>query len=122
VQFDIFHLSYPYQEELVVLARAFPNVYADFCWAFTMFPEAARRALGSFLDIVPVNKVFLFGGDYKLPELTYAQAKFVRQAAAGVLSERVEAGWCTEDEALRIAKALLHDNAARFFGREGKKA
>jgi hypothetical protein len=54
--------------------------------------------------------------------LTYAQAKFVRQAAASVLSERVEAGWCTEEDAVRIAKALLHDNAARFFGREEKKA
>src|SRR5581483_6943844 len=117
VQFDIFHLSFPYQEELVVLAKAFPNVYADFCWAFTIFPEAAKRALVEFLDTTPVNKIFLFGGDYKHPELTYALAKIVRQSAAEILARKVERGWSTEEEALKVGKALLSDNAAHFFGR-----
>lgn len=115
VQFDIFHLSFPYQEELVALARSFPNVYADFCWAFTISPAVSLRMIDEFLDAVPINKMFLFGGDYKHPELTYAQAKLARQSAARVLAARVEAGWCTEQEALKIGKALLYDNAARLY-------
>ena len=31
VKFDLFHMSHPYQGELAVLAKTFPNVYADFC-------------------------------------------------------------------------------------------
>src|SRR5688572_9276973 len=33
VPFDLFHISYPCQGELSVLAKIFPNVHADFCWA-----------------------------------------------------------------------------------------
>jgi len=115
VQFDIFHLSFPYQEELVALARSFPNVYADFCWAFTISPAVSLRMIDEFLDAVPINKIFLFGGDCKHPELTYAQAKLARQSAARALARRVEVGWCTEQEALTIGKALLYDNAARLY-------
>src|SRR5207245_2185570 len=43
IKFDIFHLSYPYQEELGVLAKSFPNVHADFCWAYVVSPAASRR-------------------------------------------------------------------------------
>jgi predicted TIM-barrel fold metal-dependent hydrolase len=117
VQFDIFHASFPYQEELLVIAKSFPNVHADFCWAFTIFPEVARRTLDEFLDSVPVNKIFVFGGDYKHPELSYAVAQIARQSLAQVLARKVEKGWCAEQEALTIGKALLYDNAARFFGR-----
>lgn len=98
-----------------MLAKGFPNVYADFCWAYVVSPSAARRTLSEFLDTVPVNKILGFGGDYKHPELSYAHAKMARQTVAGVLAEKVESGFCTEPEALEIGKMLLYENAARIF-------
>lgn|SRR5579872_907674 len=115
IQFDIFHLSYPYQEELGALAKAFPNVHADFCWADVVSPVGARRALDEFLETVPVNKILGFGGDYKYPELSYAHAKMARRIVAQVLAGKVESGLCTEQEAFEIGKMLLYDNAARLF-------
>ena len=79
ISFDLFHISYPYQNELSALAKSFPNVYADFCWAHVISPEVARRTMAEFLDTVPVNKIFGFGGDYHYPELSYAHAKMARQ-------------------------------------------
>jgi predicted TIM-barrel fold metal-dependent hydrolase len=115
VPFDLFHISYPYQNELAVLAKLFPNVHVDFCWAHIISPSGARRALDEFLDTVPANKIFGFGGDYRYPELSYAHARMARRNIAQVLAERTERGDTTEDEAVETARWLLHDNAARLF-------
>ncbi len=115
VKFDLLHISYPYQEELVVLAKLFPNVYADFCWAHVISPPASRRALDECLETVPVNKVMAFGGDYRFPELTYAHAQMARRNVAQVLVGKVEAGLFTEDQALEIGRLLLRENALAVF-------
>jgi uncharacterized protein len=115
VTFDLFHIGFPYVEEMTGLSKMFPNVYADFCWAHVLSPATARRALGELLDAVPFTKILGFGGDYRYAELTYAHAEMARDNIAQVLGERIEAKWCTEDEALEIARALLADNAARLY-------
>jgi hypothetical protein len=115
IKFDIFHIGYPYQQELGVLAKSFQNVHADFCWAWVVSPTASRRALNEFLDSVPVNKILGFGGDYKYPELSYAHAAMARRAVAGVLAAKVENAFCTEHEALDIGRMLLYENAAHLF-------
>ncbi len=116
VQFDLFHMSYPYQGEAAAIAKVFPNVHVDLCWAHIISPSAARRTLHELLDTVPSNKIFGFGGDYRYPELSYAHAKIARRNIAQVLSEKVGAGTCSEDEALALARRLLHDNADGMFG------
>jgi hypothetical protein len=115
VRFDLFHMSYPYQGELSVLAKLFPNVYADFCWAHIISPSATRRTLHEFLETVPANKIFGFGGDYRYPELSYAHAKMARRNIAQVLAEKTAGGFCTEDEAVELGRMLLHDNPAALF-------
>jgi len=115
VKFDLFHIGYPYQEELGVLAKVFPNVYADFCWAHIISPPGSRRALDEYLETVPVNKILAFGGDYRFPELTYAHAKIARRNLAQVLAAKVEAGLFGEDQALEIGRLLLRDNALALF-------
>src|SRR5262249_1197947 len=121
IRFDIFHLSIPYQEELGLLAKSFSNVYADFCWAYVASPETSRRALGEFLEFVPVNKILGFGGDYKHPELSYAHARMARRTVAEVLASKVESGLCNEEEAFEIGKLLLYENAANLFSWSKRK-
>jgi hypothetical protein len=115
VKFDLFHISYPYQGELSVLAKLFPNVYADFCWAHIISPAVSRRTLHEFLETIPANKIFGFGGDYRYPELSYAHAKMARRNIADVLAEKVEEGFCTESEAVELGRMLLADNPAAVF-------
>jgi predicted TIM-barrel fold metal-dependent hydrolase len=115
VQFDLFHIGYPYHHETTVLAKLFPNVWIDFCWAHIVSPAAARAALEEMIDAVPYNKIFGFGGDYRYPELSYAHLVMARRNIAEVLGGRVEARQMNEDEALEIARGLLHDNPARLF-------
>jgi predicted TIM-barrel fold metal-dependent hydrolase len=115
VRFDLFHIGYPYQEELGVLVKLFPNVYADFCWAHIISPPGSRRTLDEYLEIVPVNKIIAFGGDYRFAELTYAHAKMARRNVSQVLAAKVEAGLFTEDQALEIGRLLLRENALALF-------
>lgn len=117
VKFDLFHMSYPYQGEAAALAKVFPNVHIDLCWAHIISPSATRRALHEMLDTVPANKIFGFGGDYRYPELTYAHAKMARRNVAQVLAEKVQQGVCTEDDSLAMARKLLHDNPHALFGK-----
>ena len=67
LRFDLFHISYPYQGELSVLAKTFPNVFADFTWAHIVSPTAAQIALHGFLEMIPANKIFGYGGDSRYP-------------------------------------------------------
>jgi predicted TIM-barrel fold metal-dependent hydrolase len=119
VTFDLFHIGYPYIHEVTVLGKLFPNVHVDFCWAHVLSPATARRALAEMLDAMPYTKILGFGGDYRYVELTYAHAVMARENIARVLAEKVAEGWCTEADAVEIAKALLAGNAARLFPRKG---
>lgn len=116
VKFDLFHISYPYQGELAVLAKIFPNVYVDFCWSHIISGSLSRRTLHEMLETVPANKIFGYGGDYRYPELSYAHAKMARQNIARVLTEKVNDGLFSETEAVGIARMILHDNPHRMFG------
>ena len=116
VQFDLFHMSYPYQGEAAAIAKVFPNVYVDLCWAHIISPSASRRALHEFLDTVPSNKIFGYGGDYRYPELSYAHAKMARRNISQVLTEKVSEGACSEEDALELGRKLLHDNPDALFG------
>jgi hypothetical protein len=115
VRFDIFHISYPYWEEVSVLGKVFANVNVDFCWIPIVSPALSRRALSEYLETLPSNKIIVFGGDYFYAELTYAHAKMARKVVAQVLAAKVENGFCSETEALELGRRLLYDNAAALF-------
>jgi predicted TIM-barrel fold metal-dependent hydrolase len=115
IQFCLFHMSFPYQEELAALIRSFANVNADLNWAYILSPTGARRALEQFLDTAPLNKILGFGGDSKNPEMTYGHAKLARQTLAQVLAAKVERGFCSEEEAVNIGRLILYENAARVY-------
>ncbi|RLF00992.1 MAG: hypothetical protein DRJ57_00085 [Thermoprotei archaeon] len=116
LKFVLFHASYPYSMEAAVLAKNYPNVYLDLCWIGAISPTATKRILSEWLDLVPNNKVMVFGGDYIFVEGSYGESRIVRGVVAEVLREKVEGGRWSLDEALRVATRILRENAARLFG------
>jgi hypothetical protein len=65
---------------------------------------------------VPSNKIFAFGGDFIIPEGAYGHSVMARQAITRVLTEKIEDGYLSEDEAVRLAGRILRDGPAEFFG------
>ncbi len=114
-RFDLFHAGYPYARECGVLAKYFPNVWADLAWVHIISAAGTRQILADWLDLVPANKIIGFGGDVRHVELVYGHLYEARRNIAEVLAERVVRGDDTEEEALRIAQFLLHDSPVEAF-------
>lgn len=118
VKFDVFHGGYPYGSELATLAKNFPNVYANQCWLHAISPVVARNYLNEWLDTVPSNKIFGFGGDSVSVEQIYGHLKLAKDNIARVLANKVEDGSMTLAYAKTIANRILYYNPARFYGFE----
>ncbi|MDD4797900.1 MAG: amidohydrolase family protein [Eubacteriales bacterium] len=116
IQFDLFHIGYPYVAQVGVLAKLFANVSVDFAWANIISPTAAENALCEYLDLVPRNKILAFGGDYLFVDGIYGHQLMARRMVSRALARKVDGGQMDEDEALATAKLLLHDNALNRLG------
>ena len=109
-----FILLFPTQGKFCPWPKCFPNVYLDFCWAPMLSRKAAENALDEYLDLVPYNKL-MWGGDAFRVEEAYGASCLAREVLASVLAERIETGDIDMEGALRISKAILHDNARDVF-------
>jgi predicted TIM-barrel fold metal-dependent hydrolase len=115
LRFDLFHIGFPWSGDVLALAKMFPNVWVDFCWAWILGPTLAKRTLREMLDAIPYSKILGFGGDYRYVELSYGHSRIARNGVVQVLAEMIEDGICTEEAAVEIAQAILTDNPARLF-------
>ena len=120
VKFILFHGGYPYGGEIAVLAKTFRNVFLDMCWLYIISPSYSERYLNEWLETVPANKIMAFGGDYLNVENIYGHLLFAKQIVTKVLSDKVRDGYFSEDEAIKIAQMILHDNAVRILNLDKK--
>jgi len=115
VQFVLFHGGYPYGGEIASLAKNFRNVYLDLCWIYIISPSYSERYLHEWLETVPANKIMALGGDFENVENINGHLLFARQVIARVLSAKVRDGYFSEQEAIRVAQMILHDNAVKLY-------
>jgi hypothetical protein len=120
-RFAIFHGSYPHMAELTGLAKSFPNVYLDLAWFHLLSERQARTWLAEWLDVLPHNKLFAFGGDVFLFFGTCSHLETAQENIAAVLAERVAGDLCDIDEAEWTARLLFHDNPWSTFRFENWK-
>jgi predicted TIM-barrel fold metal-dependent hydrolase len=114
-KFDLFHGGYPYMGEALALAKNFQNVWLDLCWLHIISPSVAARMLHEAIEAVPANKIFAFGGDFIIPEGAYGHSVMARQIVSRVLTEKVEEGYLTEEEAATLARRVLRENPAALY-------
>jgi len=115
VRFDLFHGGYPYYEEAGLMAKYFPNVWIDGCWFTHFAPTAYKQALDTWIEMVPANKIFAWGGDHRVADLTYASLVQAKDLIADVLAAKVESGYFDQRLALSLARKILHDNLCDFY-------
>jgi predicted TIM-barrel fold metal-dependent hydrolase len=114
-KFDVFHGSYPYMGEALALVKNFANAYLDLCWLYIISPTAAARMLHEAIETVPANKIFAFGGDFIIPEGAYGHSVMARQVVSRVLTEKIEDGYLSEEEAAVLARRILRENPAAVY-------
>lgn len=113
-KFVLFHGGYPWIGETAVIAMRHPNVWIDSCWLPTLSYSVAKRAYQEWLEAVPSNRI-LWGADTVHAEGIYAATAFTRQCLAEALAEKVARGELSEQDACRIGRQILRDNALELF-------
>ena len=115
------HTAYPYSAELVALAKHYPNVYADLCWAWSVDPYSTALFVRRFIHAAPANKLFVFGGDTGWPAASVAYAHQARHWLTRTLQAEVDEGLMSEAEAMALATRLMHENQYACFHAAEKK-
>jgi predicted TIM-barrel fold metal-dependent hydrolase len=115
-RFDVYHAGIPYCRELGVMGKTFPNLWLNLCWCHIVSPAMTRSTLDEWLDLVPINKIIAFGGDYCKPvEKVYGHLVMAREDIARVLAGRVADGLLTEKQAVAIAHKWFFENPNELY-------
>ena len=117
-KFILFHGGYPWVSETGAIAYAphLLNVWIDSCWLPLLSYEMAKRAFHEWLDVVASDRI-TWGADAEYAEGIYGATETTRRVLGEVLAERVDDGNLREEDALRIGRQILRDNALKLFPR-----
>ena len=121
-RFVLMHIAYPYQAELLSLAKHYRNVWVDLCWAWSIDPRSSGEWLRRWIHTAPVNKLFAFGGDTRWPTSAFAYALQAREGIAAALDAEVAVGDISEAEAMEVATRIMHANQYECFDIAGTRA
>lgn len=120
-RFVLLHMGYPYQHEVLALAKHFSNVYVDLSASWALDGDATRRFVLQWLTVAPVNKLLAFGGSATSVEIAYGHSRLAREGLCRVLIEAAADGLLSRRDAEEVAKRFLRENAWSAF-RLGDKA
>jgi predicted TIM-barrel fold metal-dependent hydrolase len=116
VKFDIYHCGYPYMREALMLGKGFPNVYLNFCWVHIISQKFAQTALDEAIDLIPVNKIIAFGGDYSIPvEKVYGHLVMAKEDIVKVFARRIKETHLKKEEAINIIKRWFFENPSILY-------
>jgi len=116
VRFDLFHANWPYSGELLFLAKNYPNVTIDFCWANIIDPIYCQNMFKQILSTVPHGKIHGYGSDFGgCADRAWAHASIARDNISIALSEMVETEYISYDDATQIAYDWLYGNAKEYY-------
>lgn len=116
-RFDLYHAGLPWVRDTGTIGKDFPNAYLNLCWCHVISPRMTTSFLDEWIDMVPINKIMGFGGDYARPvEKVYGHLVMAREVIARVLAGRIADGLMTEAEAVRVAERLLYHNPRELYG------
>lgn len=121
-RFVLMHISYPYGDELVALAKHYPNVYVDLCWAWSIDPWATSDFVRRVIHAVPDHKLFGFGGDTDWPAQSVGYAFQARKWLTWTLQQEIDDGFLIEQQAMDLATRFLRTNQQECFDIEGTRA
>ncbi|NLO05613.1 MAG: amidohydrolase family protein [candidate division WS1 bacterium] len=115
-RFDVFHAGTPWPVDAGFLCRSLPNIYLNACWSHLLAPQLTKQAYDWWLDMLPINRVSAWGGDYWWAvENVYGVVMKTRDILAEVLAARIKAGNFDEARALQIARRWMHDNPREVY-------
>ena len=115
VQFVLLHAAYPYVRELGYLAAIYPNVWFDMGLAIPHLTAEIPTLWRQVLALTPMSKVLFSTDAHSIPEIFWLAARWGRRGLATVLTELIDLGALTQEEAMTAAAQILSDNATSLY-------
>lgn len=113
---DLFHGGYPWTVQAGIMAKYFPNVHINGCWLNIISACGYSEAVRSWIQTVPMSKIFAWGGDiYPLLEHSFASLLSAKKILADVLADLVREEYLDLELAIDLARRVLHDNPVAFW-------
>jgi predicted TIM-barrel fold metal-dependent hydrolase len=112
----LLHAAYPWIQHAAELAHALPHVWVDMAWTTPWISLRIADCFREAMSIAPLSKLTMGSGGHDTPEIAWLAAKISKIALAEVLGDGVRLGLIAPKQAERIARMILHDNAARLYG------
>lgn len=112
----LLHGAYPWIQHAAAVAHALPHVWVDLSWTT---PWIAQRIVACYRDAIgmmPLSKLMIGSGGHGIPEIAWLSAKTAKIALKEVLEDNVKRNLLGFQQAERIGRMILHDNAARLYG------
>lgn len=113
-KFILFHGGFPWVGETGVIAMRFRNVWVDSVWLPTLSYTMGKRAFQEWLEVMPSNRI-MWGGDSSSAEGIYGATEFTRRCLAEALAEKVMRHELREEDALKIGRQVMRENALSLF-------
>jgi predicted TIM-barrel fold metal-dependent hydrolase len=112
----LIHGGWPWMEEAAYISSIFPHVFVDVSLMLPWASLGIDQKLEMILGTTPGGKVMYGSDEASEPEVLWLAAKYGRAAFERVLTRAVEHDWLTLNQAHRIGKSALGDNALRLHG------
>jgi uncharacterized protein len=115
-RFIFFHISYPYYEPMIALAKHYSNAFIDMCWSWSGNPIASIDFLKKYIVTAPVNKLLVFGGDDLYIENLIGHSAIARKGIVHALSDLIKDNWISESASFEIAERIMYKNVEEIYG------
>jgi len=114
----LLHAGYPWVQHAATLAHVFPHVWVDMGWTTPWVSLCLSECIREVIGIAPLSKVTIGSGAHGTPEIAWLAARTTKIALAEVLGNAVKLRLMAPKQGERVARMILHDNAARMYGVE----
>jgi len=112
--FVLFHINFPWCNDLLAMMLRQPNIVADCSWAPSLCPAAMRDFLRHAVGVLPADRIIAFGSEGA--EWEYLEA-FLGQARAIVAASLTNSPLpqASEQQALNTARQWLFDTPRAVY-------
>ncbi len=107
IRFVLLHAGIPYIDDALLLAKYYPNVILNLTWTHIIDRVKTQELIERILEMIPVNKVQGFGGDFLYPQNVRGNLEMARENIAAVLFKKITAKEMTYAEAIQVAASWL---------------
>lgn len=111
----LIHSGFPHNQNAAYMASVLPNVFLDFSLTIPFLNPVGHERLMEVLQIAPSSKIMYGSDGFNLPELIWMGAKVGKKTLGKCLGALVQGGLFDENEANRIARRILFENANELY-------